>query len=317
MGREIPTSTFTVDQVREALAAPIDYEPRTQFVYNDLPLTLMLYAAELAIGSDIQDFAQKELFGPLGISRDSWYWFRDRAGHTEATHQFFGTHANFWVIGQLLLQNGAWRGHQLIAPKYVKEIRTPSRTNPAYGLLTWLNTDQPWTDAGALFLHARTHTRPLIASAPRDMFYGYGYAGMMSFVIPSLQMVVTTAASRDIQVQADPEAHIEQGEVYHEFFRMLMRAVQDQRVPDPGPWSVSQEPHNFHPEKLANPEDATRTSALPPGAAPGCNPLGCDGEVYYQGTAVTGPEIVASYTASVPRVANGVARRPEVRPRLG
>jgi hypothetical protein len=62
----------------------------------------------------------------FGIRRDSWYWFRDRAGHTEATHQFFGTHANFWVIGQLLLQNGEWRGQQLIAPQYVQEILSAS-----------------------------------------------------------------------------------------------------------------------------------------------------------------------------------------------
>jgi CubicO group peptidase (beta-lactamase class C family) len=305
-GGRFPTSTLTVDQVREALATPIDYEPRTHFVYNDLPLTLMLYTAERAIGSDIQDFAQKELFGPLGIRRESWYWFRDRAGHTEATHQFFGTHANFWVIGQLLLQNGEWRGQQLIAPQYVQEIRTPSPRNPAYGLLTWLNTDRPWTDAGALFAHARTQRRPLIASAPMDMFYGYGYGGMMSFVIPSLQMVVTTAANRDIQLQPDPEAHVEQGEFYHEFFRKLMRAVQDVHIPDPGPWSNPQEPHNLQPEKLSNPDDATRTLDLPPGAAAGCNPLGCDGEVYYEGTVRTPPEIVASYSASSPRTANDV-----------
>lgn len=302
-----PTSTLTVDQVREALATPIDYEPRTEFRYNDLPLTLMLYAAEQAIGSDIQDFAQNELFGPLGIRRDSWYWFRDRAGHTEATHQFFGTHANFWVIGQLLLQNGEWRGRQLIAPQFVQEMRTPSPSKPAYGLLTWLNTDQPWSDAGALFLHAREHHRPLIASAPRDMFYGYGYAGMMSFVIPSLQMVVTTAANRDIQLQADPEAHVEQGEFYHEFFRKLMRALTDgANVPDPGPWSVPHEEHNPQFEKLVDPNDATRTAALPPGAAPGCNPIGCDGKVYYEGAVQTTPEVVASYTASSPRSADNV-----------
>ena len=38
------------------------------------------YVVQRAVGTDLQVFAQKYLFGPIGIPQSSYLWLRDRAG---------------------------------------------------------------------------------------------------------------------------------------------------------------------------------------------------------------------------------------------
>jgi CubicO group peptidase (beta-lactamase class C family) len=68
------------DGVRIALHQEVVHEPGTYFSYQQHGLTLLLACVQRAVGGDVQDFIQRELFGKLGIQRDQWWWARDRAG---------------------------------------------------------------------------------------------------------------------------------------------------------------------------------------------------------------------------------------------
>jgi hypothetical protein len=157
-------------------------------------------------------------------------------------------------VGQLMLQKGEWKGEQLIPETFMQDMITGTPQQPAFGFNTWINA-APWYWTIGINNRRKVNHAP-IQSAPDDMYYSWGWRGRHIFVMPKLQLVVTStplAVQYPLAGQIfdgypghDPtydevDAHqIGQGEQrngYHEFFRMLMRAVTDQRISDPGPWT--------------------------------------------------------------------------------
>ena len=92
--------------MRDALALPFDHKPGTHWEYQQSTVTLLLNAVERAVGArDIQEWAQKELFGPhRHPARRSWTWDRDRAGNTEGWAHLHMRPADWARLGQLMLQ---------------------------------------------------------------------------------------------------------------------------------------------------------------------------------------------------------------------
>ena len=78
-------------------------------------MSLLANTVERSVGMDLQDWAQKELFGPIGIPRSAWSWERDRAGHTEGWAHLHMVNAGWARLGQLLLRGGRWNGRRLIS----------------------------------------------------------------------------------------------------------------------------------------------------------------------------------------------------------
>ena len=72
------------DRVKDALSLPFDHPPGTHWEYQQSNVTWLLDSVERAVGSDdIQDWAQQNLFGPVGIERGWWTWDRAHSGNTE------------------------------------------------------------------------------------------------------------------------------------------------------------------------------------------------------------------------------------------
>jgi CubicO group peptidase (beta-lactamase class C family) len=287
-GREGNPATWTpvggVDQVREALATPFSRPPGEEFEYHQWGYTLAGYAVQQAVGKDLQQFAHDELFGPIGIPRNHWYWYRDRAGNSEGAYHIFMRPEDYARIGHLMLSRGTWDGHRIIDEAYMNEAVRGIPLNPAFGLAIWDNSADWFITWGMPGRHLVK--RPPIASAPRDMFFGYGWRGQHIFVIPSLQMVIVrTGEDMDRQagdIEQFPYQGI-QGEGYHEWFRLLMKAVTDRSVPDPGPWT-NPAPENVITQEYWGPtDDGLGAHNIGPGATPGCTAVGCDGEVYTDG----------------------------------
>jgi len=88
-------------------------------------------------------------------------------------------------LGQLYLNQGHWHGQQLIDAQYIRDATTPSRLNPGYGYLWWLN------NAGR------------ISAAPRTMFYAAGARGQFCFTLPEQDMVIATMGYGQAQLSAD------------------------------------------------------------------------------------------------------------------
>lgn len=192
-----------------------------------------------AVGEDLQTYAQRRLFAPLGIPRRDWTWARDRSGTTQGFAFLSMAPRSLGRFGQLLLQDGRRADRQLIAPDYVHQMSQPTATNPAYGFLVW-------TNAGTSMVTATMPSRRILDQrflppAPADTYAFVGFLGQLIIVIPSLDMVVVRTG---LPGNRDPDAHslltVKAGDMDYEGIRGLMQAVTDVQVPDPGPYvSVS------------------------------------------------------------------------------
>ena len=102
------------------------------------------------------------------------------------------------------------------------------------------------------------------------MVYSWGWRGRHHFIMPNLGLlVVSTPFDHDFEynpqdIHTFPLNQGEQLEGYHEFFRILMRAVKDQTVKDPGPWSGGGNGmEGFDHEQFIEPEHNTAFGPAP------------------------------------------------------
>ncbi|MFT4921653.1 MAG: CubicO group peptidase (beta-lactamase class C family) [Haloarculaceae archaeon] len=270
------------DTVRYTLGLDIEDEPGTDFEYGQTTCTVLAYAIEQAVGEDLQRFAQKQLFGPLGIERDDWFWLRDRAGNTHGYAYLYIRPTDLARLGHVMLRNGQWRNQQLLDSSYVERASAPSDTNPYYGYLFWINqSDHGYTVdmPDQKFIRDRR----LVESAPRDMYAFVGFLDQIIFVIPSLDMVVIRTGFPG-NYQLDPQELItaHPGRWMHEFFRILMRAVEDVDVPDPGPYR-NETDLEFDYNYFVDADENAAALGLGPEAPEGCTVLGCESPVASEG----------------------------------
>jgi CubicO group peptidase (beta-lactamase class C family) len=257
---------FNPNRVHEFNSLAFDHEPGTFFAYSQTGAAVLNAVVQRAVGRDFQDFAQDELFTPLGIKRDNWFWMRDAAGWTEGYAQLHMRPIDAVRLGQFWLEGMGWQGRRLVDPAFVADALTGTEANPGFGYQFWLNHAPHWVTAG--LPQRQDEQRPMIASAPQDMAYSFGWRGRHHFVMPNLGMAVyTTPVDHDFDydlndVHTMPWNQGEQNEGFHEFFRLLMKAVTDQAVRDPGPWRVAPDNHGDS-TYLSEPDQtvASRSSA--------------------------------------------------------
>ena len=274
--------TFTnsvSDGVRIALNQEVVHEPGTYFSYQQHGLTLLLGCVQRAVGGDVQDFMQRELFGKLGIARDEWLWARDRAGWTAGWYGLFMAPRLMPRLGQLMLNDGVWHGERLLPEDFVRAARSATPTNGGYGYLLWTNQgDTYWTTEipGRRLVH-----RPLMPSAPRDTYAFAGIGGQMLYVIPSLDIVLERSGEHPAHDLASDPPRGGGADFEWELFRMLNRAVTDADWGDPGPFQPL-DPAPMNPDSYVNLEQVLAGPGV--GArAGGCNLAGCDGQVDLSG----------------------------------
>jgi CubicO group peptidase (beta-lactamase class C family) len=103
----------------------------------------------------LPDFAQANLFGPLGISRNDWKWNYDLSNGDKEFSQIHLRPRDMLKLGILYLNGGRWDGRQIISESWVRTslAEHSSVDNTSYGYYwwrPWLNIDTP---TGAQHFH--------------------------------------------------------------------------------------------------------------------------------------------------------------------
>lgn len=242
----------------QALGVPLDHEPGTEFSYSQRSVDLLSYVLELAVGEPLQQFAQRELFEPLGIARGDWYWAKDRAGHSYGYAHLFIPPNDLAKMGLLLSNEGSWGTERIVSREYLARARTPSETNKCYGYLFWVG---PSCAENASFL-------------PPDAYSMSGMGLQNVFVIPGLDLVVVwTGVFGNVSEHGLTGVVNNQDELPHEFFRRLFAAFDDPPVADPGPYV--EPPLEFDPNSYIDPDILLAVFGVGPSAYPGCNVWSC------------------------------------------
>ncbi len=126
------------DWLQYTLNLPMLHEPGTVSNYCSMGTVLLAEIISQSSGMSIDQFAEKYLFGPLGINKVKW-------GHTSnkevipSAKRLYMTSRDMAKIGQLILNKGVWKGEQIVSEKWIEES-TKSKTKITgidYGYLWW------------------------------------------------------------------------------------------------------------------------------------------------------------------------------------
>jgi CubicO group peptidase (beta-lactamase class C family) len=213
---------LTVDAPGQALQLP--FTRPGEFQYSQLGPDLLAYVIQNAVGEDLQAFAQRELFDPIGIAPGDYHWARDRTGHTFGFALLYLPPNDFARLGMLMSSNGQWNGRRIISDAYIDQLRTPSDANECYGFLFWLNKTPC---IGPSFPSQQTLDAPLLAGMPDDAYAMVGFLQQNNFIIPSLGVQVTWNgvlgdASPDLSTVLSASTN---SELYTTFFNALADAL--------------------------------------------------------------------------------------------
>ena len=106
------------DWVQYSLDLPVVKEPGEGFTYCGVNMHLLSAILQKATGMSALDFAQKNLFGPLGI--EDVYWPADPQGVTHGWGDLCLKPADMAKLGSLYLHNGQWQSQQIISRRWVE-----------------------------------------------------------------------------------------------------------------------------------------------------------------------------------------------------
>ncbi|MFI6866550.1 serine hydrolase domain-containing protein [Nocardia sp. NPDC050406] len=273
------------DSAWQSLAQPIEHEPGTTFQYAQNVIALLVKIVEATTGTDFQDFAQRELMGPLGIDRGNWVWLRDRSGNTAVNGGLAMRPNDLGRLGQLLLREGRWGDRQLLDADYVRQARTPADSNGGYGFLFWLNAGDSYK--GVEVPVANSYDHRLFPGSPHDLYTLEGALGQFLTIVPSRDLVIVRLGVPTRLNLANPVALLTgSGNPDNaELFRRVTTAVSD--VPDEpydDPYRYPSKPlHIDNVETLAALADPVNAVSVLLGVGPyastNCNVLWCNGTV--------------------------------------
>ncbi|AWB92660.1 serine hydrolase domain-containing protein [Aeromicrobium chenweiae] len=189
---EPDTTSFAVD-VRQ------DRAPGEAWVYDNTAVqTLEAVLDGLEGSGDVVANAEQRLLGPLGMRATTWG--RDPAGNALTFSGMTSTCLDLARVGHLMLNDGAWKGRQLLSADFVREATRPSsRLNAAYGLLWWVNAEgrvvEVLRQAGFATDKAPYDGR-LAPNVPDDAFWAFGYGNQYVAVVPSEGVVAVRLGAR-------------------------------------------------------------------------------------------------------------------------
>jgi CubicO group peptidase (beta-lactamase class C family) len=183
-----PTMSKTSDWVRFVLSQPLSDVPGTRMEYSSGCSQLLTTILRHASGQTVAEFAEQQLFQPLGI--DSYYWETDPQGtHTGG----FGLRLkplDMLKFGRLYLNEGGWDGRQLIQTETVRYSTRPflPAAKPQKAFYGWHWWTSSFREDTGLYKTAK--------STETAYYYALGFGGQYIVVIPSYDMVVVVTADK-------------------------------------------------------------------------------------------------------------------------
>jgi len=128
------------DFVQFALAADVASDPGTKFFYSNKATNLLAGVVLRASGTPLDAYVAREIFAPLGIT--GFGWSKDSAGNPHAMAGLQIAAIDFAKIGQLMLEEGVWRGQRILSREWVAEsIAEGQPFSSKCGLLWWRTSE--------------------------------------------------------------------------------------------------------------------------------------------------------------------------------
>ncbi len=123
-GNSADSLEASCDWVRFTIDHPMSDEPGTRYNYNDGAAALLSYVFTRATGSDIEEYAARHLFAPLGIRR--WYWKRTPQGLADTEGGLYLAPEDLAKLWYLYLRGGEWNGERVVSRAWIRQSLAPA-----------------------------------------------------------------------------------------------------------------------------------------------------------------------------------------------
>ena len=194
----------TTDWAAYMLRQPLDTAPGRQFNYCNGVSHVLSVLVGRATGQPTMDFAQENLFGPLGITRV--LWARDPDGVPAGGWGLALTPRDMARFGYLYLRDGEWDGAQILSPEWVEASTTPHtyamQAGQGYGYQWWVNSTRSFeaVGAGGQYIFVRKAADMVVVITSDTQIGNY------TELVELLQEYVLYAAKSDEPLPANPDA---------------------------------------------------------------------------------------------------------------
>jgi CubicO group peptidase (beta-lactamase class C family) len=159
------------DMAGFARAQPLVHAPGTYWSYSSGSANILSRIVQDAAGGLGAAYPTEKLFKPLGMT--SAIIETDEDGTMVGSSYMYATARDWARYGQFLLQDGTWKGQDILPRGFVAHMASPvAASNGQYGQgLVWLNAGAP-------------------IGIPADAFWMQGHDGQSTAIIPSRELVV-------------------------------------------------------------------------------------------------------------------------------
>ncbi len=189
------SQTEQPDWIRIALDAPMINEPGAVSLYGSANAMLIGGVLEHATGVSTELFAQRYLFGPMGVHE--YKFFLDPIGRAYLGGGMYMRPRDMAKFGQMHLDDGVWNGQRILSENWARESmqehnELANRKDIGYGYLWWRRTYQ-------------------VGDRQIESIEARGNGGQFIFVVPSLDLVavITSGNYRHREYLQQPEGIME------------------------------------------------------------------------------------------------------------
>jgi CubicO group peptidase (beta-lactamase class C family) len=160
------------DWVQYAIDEPLVEEPGRNFTYSSADTELLARVFLKETGQDIDAYAEKYLFAPLGMKH---YWKRDYAGNVDTEGGLYLNDGDLAKLGLLYLNSGMWEDKKIVSEDWVKQSIAP-------------HVAMPYTVGGGRLYYGFSWW--LIPSNGQYIWLATGLGGQELMVFPRQKMIV-------------------------------------------------------------------------------------------------------------------------------
>jgi CubicO group peptidase (beta-lactamase class C family) len=170
------------DWVQYFVDLPMISTPGNRFAYCNSDARVLSVILTKATGMTAHQFANKYLFGPLGMRVNNWNSFQGI--YTDGSRGIKIRTKQLARIGQLVLNGGVWEGQRIVSEEWLEESTQQyidGNLEDYYGYMWWVNES--------------------------GFFTGIGYGGQYMYVVPWADLVVLFM-SRNSSVSINIPPHL-------------------------------------------------------------------------------------------------------------
>ena len=204
------------DWVKATLDLPMINDPGTKGYYCSGGVAVVGRMTENAVHMPLPEFAEKYLFGPLGMAHTDWAWNYDLTNADKEYSQIHLRSRDMLKLGILFEDGGRWHGRQIISESWVSTSTAEHShvDNVSYGYFWWrhmFNVEMPGGAQQVVVTAAQGNGGQKIYIAPQyhlvAVFTGGGYNAdstppntiMEKLILPRLMQAVNRAKTSSPQ----------------------------------------------------------------------------------------------------------------------